>query len=312
MRVVAIGGGTGLSTLLRGLKKFDVDISAIVAVTDEGGSSGILRRELKVPPPGDVRNNFIALSENEELLEKIFNFRFKDGSLKGHAVGNIILAALTMITGSLSMAIESLSELLAIRGKIFPVSNELVRLVAEMDDGSKIIGETNITSSGKRIKRVSLDRDVEAFPEAIMAIKEADVVILGPGSLYTSVIANLLVKGVKEALKESKADIIYVANLMTQPGETSGMKLSDHLEEIEKYLERKVDLIVANSGRPPKDVLKRYELEGYKMLQLDLENIDREIIVGHFLKVIKDPFDGNLKVRHDPEKLAKSIIKIAR
>ncbi len=312
MRVVAIGGGTGLSTLLRGLKKFDVDISAIVAVTDEGGSSGILRRELKVPPPGDVRNNFIALSENEELLEKIFNFRFKDGSLKGHAVGNIILAALTMITGSLSMAIESLSELLAIRGKIFPVSNELVRLVAEMDDGSKIIGETNITSSGKRIKRVSLDRDVEAFPEAIMAIKEADVVILGPGSLYTSVIANLLVKGVKEALKESKADIIYVANLMTQPGETSGMKLSDHLGEIEKYLERKVDLIVANSGRPPKDVLKRYELEGYKMLQLDLENIDREIIVGHFLKVIKDPFDGNLKVRHDPEKLAKSIIKIAR
>jgi len=312
LRVVAIGGGTGLSTLLRGLKKFDVDISAIVAVTDEGGSSGILRRELKVPPPGDVRNNFIALSENEELLEKIFNFRFKDGSLKGHAVGNIILAALTMITGSLSMAIESLSELLAIRGKIFPVSNELVRLVAEMDDGSKIIGETNITSSGKRIKRVSLDRDVEAFPEAIMAIKEADVVILGPGSLYTSVIANLLVKGVKEALKESKADIIYVANLMTQPGETSGMKLSDHLGEIEKYLERKVDLIVANSGRPPKDVLKRYELEGYKMLQLDLENIDREIIVGHFLKVIKDPFDGNLKVRHDPEKLAKSIIKIAR
>ncbi len=312
MRVVAIGGGTGLSTLLRGLKKFDVDIAAVVAVTDEGGSSGILRRELKVPPPGDVRNNFIALSENEELLEKIFNFRFKDGSLKGHAVGNIILAALTMITGSLSMAIESLSELLAIRGKIFPVSNELVRLVAEMDDGSKIIGETNITSSGKRIKRVSLDRDVEAFPEAIMAIKEADVVILGPGSLYTSVIANLLVKGVKEALKESKADIIYVANLMTQPGETSGMKLSDHLGEIEKYLERKVDLIVANSGRPPKDVLKRYELEGYKMLQLDLENIDREIIVGHFLKVIKDPFDGNLKVRHDPEKLAKSIIKIAR
>ncbi len=311
MRVVAIGGGTGLSTLLRGLKKFDVDIAAIVAVTDEGGSSGILRRELKVPPPGDVRNNFIALSENEELLEKIFNFRFKDGSLKGHAVGNIILAALTMITGSLSMAIESLSELLAIRGKIFPVSNELVRLVAEMDDGSKIIGETNITSSGKRIKRVSLDRDVEAFPEAIMAIKEADVVILGPGSLYTSVIANLLVKDVKEALKESKADIIYIANLMTQPGETSGMKLSDHLGEIEKYLERKVDLIVANSGKPPEDVLKRYELEGYEMLQLDLENIDREIIVGHFLKVIKDPFDGNLKVRHDPEKLAKSIIKIA-
>ncbi len=257
MKIVTIGGGTGLSTLLRGLKKFDVDISAIVAVTDEGGSSGILRRELKVPPPGDVRNNFIALSENEELLEKIFNFRFRDGSLKGHAVGNIILAALTMITGSLSMAVESLSELLAIKGKIFPVSNELVRLVAEMDDGSKIVGETNITESGKRIKRVFLDRDVQAFPEAVTAIEKADVVILGPGSLYTSVIANLLVREIKEALKVSESDVVYIANLMTQPGETTGMRLSDHLREMEKYLERKVDFIVENSGKPPDEVLER-------------------------------------------------------
>ncbi len=310
MRVVAIGGGTGLSTLLRGLKKFDVDITAVVAVTDEGGSSGVLRRELNVPPPGDVRNNFIALSENEELLEKIFNFRFKDGSLKGHAVGNIILAALTKITGSLSMAVEKLSELLAIRGRIFPVSNELVRLVAEMDDGSRIVGETNITSSGKKIEKVYLDKDVEAFPEAVKAIRESDITILGPGSLYTSVIANLLVNGVKEAIKESNASVVYIANLMTQPGETSGMKLSDHLREIEKYLEREVDFIVANSGKPSKEVLDRYTSEGYEMLKLDLESIDREVIVGHFLKVMKDPFDGKLKVRHDPEKLARSILKI--
>ncbi len=309
---MAIGGGTGLSTLLKGLKNFDVDITAIVAVTDEGGSSGILRRELNVPPPGDVRNNFIALSENEKLLEEIFNFRFKEGSLRGHAVGNIILAALTMMTGSLTMAVERLSELLAIRGKIYPVSDELVRLVAEMDDGSKIVGEMNITTSKKRIKNVYLDREVRALPEVLKAIENADLIILGPGSLYTSVIANLLVKEVASQITKSGVDVVYIANLMTQPGETDEMTLSEHVAEIEKYLNQRVDLVVANSGKPPGDVLERYASEGYEMLKLDLENLDREIIVGHFVKVIEDPFDKKLKVRHDPEKLARTVLKIAR
>ncbi len=311
MKVVAIGGGTGLSTLLRGLKRFDVDITAVVAVTDEGGSSGILRKELNVPPPGDVRNNFVALSESEELLEKIFNFRFKDGSLKGHTVGNVILAALTMMTGSLARAVEVLSEILAIRGRIYPVSDELVRLVAVMEDGSEIVGEVNITGSGKKIRGIRLDREVKALPEVVEAAREADIVVLGPGSLYTSVIANLVVDGVPQAISSSGAKVVYVANLMTQPGETDGMKLSDHVREIEKYLRREVDVVIANSAKPPKNVLERYEKEGYEMLKLDLDNVDRTVVVNHFASVVIDPFDGREKIRHDPEKLASAVLKVA-
>jgi uncharacterized cofD-like protein len=311
VRVVAVGGGTGLSTLLRGLKNFDVDITAIVTVTDEGGSSGILRRELNVPPPGDIRNNFVALSENEEFLEKFLNFRFRNGSLKGHTVGNIVLAALTMITGNLTKAIEVLSEILAIKGKIYPSSNELVRLVAEMNDGSEIVGEVDITRCKKKIRSIRLDRKVKALPEVVNALQMADVIVLGPGSLYTSIIANLLVEGVPEAVKGSNGITIYVANLMTQPGETDGMKLSDHVREVEKYLGKGVDYVVANSGIPQRDVLERYEREGYELLELDLQNVDRPIIVEHFLTTVVDPFDGKPKVRHDPEKLARAILRIA-
>ena len=307
-----MGGGTGLSTLLKGLKKYDLDITAVVTVTDEGGSSGVIRKELKVPPPGDVRNNFVALSENEELLEKLFNFRFKTGSLKGHTVGNVILAALTMITGSLTRAVETLSEVLAIKGRIYPSSDELVRLVAEMEDGSVVVGEIEIIRSGKRIRDLKLDKEVEALPEVLRMIEEADLVILGPGSLYTSVISNLLVKGVSEAIRRSNTTVVYVANLMTQPGETEGMRLSDHVMEVEKYLGRNIDFVVANSGLPPKDVLERYEREGYSMLELDLQNIESTVIVEHFATTIVDPFDGKEKIRHDPEKLARVILRISR
>ena len=307
-----MGGGTGLSTLLKGLKKYDLDITAVVTVTDEGGSSGVIRKELKVPPPGDVRNNFVALSENEELLEKLFNFRFKSGSLKGHTVGNVILAALTMITGSLTRAVEVLSEVLAIKGRIYPSSDELVRLVAEMEDGSTVVGEIEIVRSGKRIKKLKLDREVQALPEVLEKIEKADLIILGPGSLYTSVISNLLVKGIPDAVKRSKANVVYVANLMTQPGETDGMKLSDHVSEIERYLGREVDFVVANSGLPPREVLERYEREGYSMLELDLHNVERPVIVEHFITTVVDPFDGKEKIRHDPDRLAGVILKISR
>ncbi|MCD6450496.1 MAG: uridine diphosphate-N-acetylglucosamine-binding protein YvcK [Thermotogaceae bacterium] len=312
-KVVAIGGGTGMSTLLKGLKKYNIDITAIVSVTDEGGSSGILRKELKIPPPGDVRNNFVALSENEKALEKLFNYRFKDGSLNGHTVGNIILAALSKIHGgSLSTAVKYLSDILAIKGKILPVSDDLIRLVATMEDGTEITGEVNIVESKKRIAKVSLDKKVKAQPEVIKSLKEADSILIGPGSLYTSIITNFLVEGVKEAIISSKAKIFYIANLMTQPGETDGMKLSDHIKEVEKYMGKKIDVAIVNSGIPPANILKRYEREGYYPVKLDVENVKRMLVMEPMIKLEKDIFDGKIKLRHDPDKLASVVVGLIR
>ncbi len=309
---MAIGGGTGLSTLLKGLKRLDFNITAVVAVTDEGGSSGRLREELNVPPPGDVRNNFVSLSEEEELLEKLFNFRFKNGSLQGHTVGNVILAALTMMNqGSLAKAVEELSRILAIRGRILPVSDELVRLVAVMEDGKEIVGETEIVKYEGKIREIKLDRRVKPLKDVIEAIKNADVITLGPGSLYTSVISPLLIKEVRDTIRNTPAKKIYVANIMTQPGETTGMSLSDHLNEIEKYLHCKVDYVLANTASPPKDVLERYEREGYHLVKLDVENIERMMILEPMIKIVIDPFDEKPKIRHDPEKLAHAIHKVA-
>jgi len=302
-----------MSTLLKGLKKYDVAITAIVSVTDEGGSSGVLRKELKIPPPGDVRNNFVALSENEEALEKLFNYRFKDGFLNGHTVGNIILAALSKIhNGSLTTAVKYLSDILAIKGRILPVSDELIRLVAVMDDGTKVVGEVDIVKCKKRIVEVGLDKKVEAQPEVLEALKEADIIAIGPGSLYTSIITNFLVEGVREAIATSRAKIFYIANLMTQPGETDGMKLSDHIKEVEKYMKRKIDVAVVNSEKPPADILERYEKEGYHPLKLDVENVKEVIVMEPMIKLERDIFDGKIKLRHDPDKLAAALINLFR
>ncbi len=312
-KVVTVGGGTGLSTLLKGLKKYELNITAVVAVTDEGGSSGRLREEFNIPPPGDVRNNFIALSIKEKELEELFNYRFANGSLKGHTVGNIILTALTMIkNGSLASAVKALSEILAVKGKILPVSDELVRLVAVMDDGSEIVGETKIVEHGGRIKKLRLDKEVEAHKEVLESIKNADVLVFGPGSLYTSVITNLLVKGVKESIKEGNAKKVYVANIMTQPGETTGMKLSEHVRELERYLETQVDYVIVNSERPDEKVLKRYEKMGYFPVELDVENVNRMMLIEPMLKVVVDPYDNKKKLRHDPDKLAEVILKVLK
>ncbi len=312
MRVVAIGGGTGLSTLLKGLKNHDVEITGVVAVTDEGGSSGIIRKEFNVPPPGDVRNNFVALAEDEETLNLIMNYRFRDGFLRGHTVGNVLLAALTLMTGSLAGAVEMLSKVLAIRGRLLPVSDELIRLVARFEDGEIVTGETEIVSRRKRIVEVSLDKSVRALDDVLKAIEDADAIILGPGSLYTSVVSNLLVSGVPEAISSNERAVkIYVANLMTQPGETDGFKLSDHVREIERYAKCEMDFVVANSQRPPRSVLERYEKEGYRPVELDVENVDRVIVLEPMVKIFVDPFDGKEKLRHDPEKLAKIVMKVA-
>ncbi len=314
VRITAVGGGTGLSTLLRGLKRFDdMEITAIVAVTDEGGSSGVIRKEFKVPPPGDVRNNFVALAENEEILDEIMNFRFENGFLKGHTVGNVLLAALTIMRGSLAKAIETLSQILAVRGRILPVSDELIRLVADFEDGESVTGEMEIVSKRKTIKKVRLDRNVEALEEVVEALKIADIITIGPGSLYTSIITNLLVSGVGEAIRSNlKAKKIYIANIMTQPGETDGYTLSDHVREIERYLECEVDFVVANSKRPPDHILKRYAEEGYHPVELDVENVDRPIIFEPMIAIFKDPYDGKEKIRHDPIRLSNTIFKLAR
>jgi len=312
-KVVAIGGGTGMSTLLKGLKKYDVDITAVVSVTDEGGSSGILRKELNIPPPGDVRNNFVALSENEEALERFFNYRFRDGFLNGHTVGNIILAALSKIhDGSLTTAVKYLSDILAIKGRILPVSDDLIRLVAIMNDGTEVVGEVNIVKCKKRIVKVSLDKKVRAQPEVLEALREADIIAIGPGSLYTSIITNFLVEGVKEAIAKSRARVFYIANLMTQPGETDGMGLSDHIKEVEKYMGRQIDVAIVNSEKPPTSILERYEKEGYHPLKLDVENVKRIIVMEPMIKLEKDIFDGKVKLRHDPDKLAAVLVNLFR
>ena len=310
MKVTAIGGGTGLSMLLRGLKKFPVEITAVVSVTDEGGSSGTLRKELGIPPPGDVRNNIVALAKDEHLLGKLMNYRFENGSFKGHTIGNLMIAALTKMTGSFSSAIKILSEILAINGRVLPVSEDLVRLVAIFEDGSRVVGEMAIVEKRGRITKVELDRKTKALPEVLEALRESDMIILGPGSLYTSVITNLLVKGVIEAIQSSEAVLVYVCNIMTQPGETTGYKLSDHVREIEKYLGEEVDFIVANSQKPSSDILERYKKEGADLVTLDLENINKMVVVEPLLCTISDPYDGKIKVRHDPVKLAKTLMKM--
>ncbi|RKX40408.1 MAG: hypothetical protein DRP23_03130 [Thermotogae bacterium] len=310
MKITAIGGGTGLSMLLRGLKEFPVEITAVVSVTDEGGSSGTIRKELRIPPPGDVRNNIVALAKDEHLLGKLMNYRFENGSFKGHTVGNLMIAALTKMTGSFSGAIKILSEILAIKGKVLPVSEDLVRLVAFFEDGSKVVGETRIVEKKGKIVKVELDRETKALPEVLETLRKSDMIILGPGSLYTSVVTNLLVKGVKEAIQDGDAILAYVCNIMTQPGETVGYRLSDHVKEIERYLGKEVDFIIANSQRPSDDILERYRKEGADLVVLDLENLDKMVVVEPLLCTIKDPYDGRVKVRHDPMKLAKTLMKM--
>ncbi len=255
-RVVALGGGTGLSTLLRGLKEHVTrriedhvsperpvaDLAAIVTVTDDGGSSGRLRRENRILPPGDIRNCMVALSKDEALLGRLFQYRFHAGhGLIGHNFGNLFLAALTHVTGDFTEAIRVSSKVLAIRGRIFPSTLSNVHLVATLENGRVVHGETRITASRAPIKKLKLStRGVRPLPKAVEAIKQADLILLGPGSLYTSILPNLLIPEIASAIAKSKAPRVYIANLMTQPGETAGYALADHLRAIQKHVPPRV------------------------------------------------------------------------
>lgn len=307
-RVVAIGGGTGLSTLLQGLKKFTKNITAIVTVTDTGGSSGRLRDEMDILPPGDIRNCLVALADAEPLMLELFQYRFENGSgLKGHSFGNLFITALSKVTGDFDKAIKESSKVLAIRGNVIPSTLERVTLVGEFEDGTVVEGETNITMRGLPVKRVWLKpEDCRATPESLDAIENADAIIYGPGSLFTSVIPNLLIRDILEKILQSDAKKFYIANVMTQPGETNGFTVFDHLDTLIRHTDpRLVDEVVVSMDAVPEPLIKKYQSQNAYQVGLDIDRIRER---GY------DVIEGNLarfgdQVRHEPEKLAKLIFE---
>ncbi|GAW93185.1 gluconeogenesis factor YvcK family protein [Calderihabitans maritimus] len=307
-RIVAIGGGTGLSVLLRGLKNYTSNLTAIVTVSDDGGSSGRLRGELGILPPGDTRNCLVALADTESLMEKLINYRFDQGKgLAGHSLGNLLLAALTDITGGFDKAVKEIGKVLALRGRVLPSTLDNVVLCAELEDGTIVEGETRISSSRGRIRKVFLKPpDVAPLKEAIEAIEQADAVVLGPGSLYTSVLPNLLVRGLREALERTKAPIFYVCNVMTQPGETTGYTAYDHLKALVDHCgPGLVDYVVVNVAPIPRKLLARYREQGAYPVR-----VNRAALARQGVKVMEERLiDKSNLIRHDPDKLARCIIR---
>jgi uncharacterized cofD-like protein len=308
-RIVVVGGGTGLSVMLRGLKQKPLDITAIVTVGDDGGSSGILREEMQIPPPGDIRSVLAALADTEPLLAEVLQYRFNSGTgLAGHSLGNLILAAMTDITGDFVTGITELSRVLAVRGRVLPAANQAILLKAEMADGSIVVGESSIPLAGLAIRRLFIEpADVEPLPEAVEALREADAILIGPGSLYTSIIPNLIVPKLAEAIVGSNAVKLFVCNVMTQPGETDGYSVSDHLTAIHDHIGHHLfDYVIVNDGDIPPQVLSMYAEQGAKAVHLDLEEVTRR---GH--KVIADRLVlFRTYLRHDAAKLSDHIYRL--
>jgi len=339
LRVVAIGGGTGLSTLLMGLKRYVAtpgspsgferrggsrghgpkpcanvpclirDLAAVVTVTDDGGSSGRLREELQMLPPGDIRNCMVALSEDEHLLSRLFQYRFAHGDLEGHSFGNLFLAALNGISGDFAEAVQTSSQILATRGRIYPATTANATLTAQMDDGSVVRGETNITASKRSIVELMLDPpEVDPLPETLAAIANADLITLGPGSLYTSLITNLLVRGVAEAIGGAKAVRVYVCNLMTQANESLGLTASEHIEKILNHCgkARIFDYALINTAPIRPETLAQYAREGQEPIEADLDRIRAlgvEPVAGSFVH------EGEV-LRHDHEAVARALLEL--
>ena len=304
-KVVVLGGGTGMSNLLMGLKNFPLDISAIVTVCDDGSSTGILREEFNIPAVGDIRRVLVALSETEPLVMDLFNYRFKTTSdLDGHTVGNLLLTAATEICGNMSDGIEALSKVMNLKGKVIPLTEDNVTLVGKMKDGSIVEGEHNITLSKSKIEKVYYKEKPKVNKEALKAIKEADLILFSMGSLFTSIIPNLLIKDIVTEIDKSNAKIMYVCNMMTQPGETDNFKVSDHINMLNKYLgKRKVDVVMANNAKIDKKMAKFYETTEQKdPVILDKDNIDIEIIEDDYVFITK-----NNLLRHDNIKLGFNI-----
>ncbi|MFB4210435.1 uridine diphosphate-N-acetylglucosamine-binding protein YvcK [Shouchella sp. JSM 1781072] len=309
-KVVVIGGGTGLSVILKGLKTYPVDITAIVTVADDGGSSGILRKELDIPPPGDVRNVLVALAEVEPLVEELFQHRFASGDgLNGHSLGNLLLAGMTSITGDFQKGIATLSRVLNVRGNVLPAANKSIILHAEMEDGTHVSGESKIPLAGKKIKRVYLTPDeISPLPETLDALQSADLIVLGPGSLYTSILPNLLVPGIVEAIESSKAKKAYICNVMTQAGETDQYSVSDHVQALFAHCKGEiVQSVLVNHQEMTEKALARYKLEKAEQVVFD-EEILKELGVS----VIKDQFvvESNYKIRHDAIRVSEALLSL--
>jgi uncharacterized cofD-like protein len=315
-RVVSIGGGTGLSTLLHGLKRYageplEAEITAIVTVTDDGGSSGRLRREFDVLPPGDIRNCMVALSEDEALLSKLFQYRFSEGrGLKGHSFGNLFLTALTILTGDFVQAVKVSSEVLASLGRIYPATSANVVLEAELENGAIVKGETKIGKSRSRVRRIRLQpRHCDPLPETLAAIEDADLITFGPGSLFTSVIPNLLVEGIAPAIQRSRALKAYFVNLMWQPGETIGFRASDHVEALNVHAGASlIDVAIVNTRAISARQRRRYAAQKVRSV---LNDIDRLAEMG--LQVVAtDLLASGDSVRHDPRAAAEVALQLAK
>lgn len=308
--IVVIGGGTGLSAILRGLKTFPVDITAIVTVADDGGSSGRLRKELDIPPPGDIRNVLVALSEVEPLVEELFQHRFENGhGLSGHSLGNLLLAGMTSITGDFAKGVHELSRVLNVRGKVLPAANQSIILKAEMYDGTIVVGESAIPKAKKQIKRVFLMPDnVKPLPETLEAIKKADLIVIGPGSLYTSVLPNLLVPGIANAVIQATAKKAYICNVMTQPGETDDYTASQHVGALLSHVGTEIiETIIVNNQEIDKQYLDKYEKEGAKAVLFDKEELQKLPfqIVEDQLLIYHDNY-----LRHDAIKVSQLLLSL--
>jgi len=311
LKITALGGGTGLSSLLRGLKTHTSNLTAVVTVADDGGSSGRLRKEMGVLPPGDIRNCLVALADQESLMGELFQYRFSDGeSLEGHSFGNLFLVAMTAVAGDFDQAIKKSSKILAIRGRVIPSTLSPVTLCAVTKSGEMIKGESAITHDRRSIDRVYLEPgDCRPPDEVIEAIADCNLVVLGPGSLFTSVLPNLRVRGMVEAINRSRASVVYVCNVMTQPGETDGFTASDHLKALLKSVpDLKIDYCLVNNQMPPMELLEKYRREDQSAVEVDLENIEK---MG--IKPIQTPLISTTDlVRHDSNLLAQSIIGILK
>lgn len=308
-KVVVIGGGTGVFTVLTGLKEYRYKLSAIVSMADDGGSTGVLREEFGTLPAGDIRRALIALSDqNKKVLSELFNYRFgEETSLKGHSLGNLLLTALEKITGNFESGLEEASKILNLKGNVVPVTLVRTKLFAKLDNGEIIEGETNIDipkhDGSLTIKNIFLNPKAMANKKAVEAIKKADAIILGPGDLYTSIMPNLIVEGIADAIRHSKGKVIYNVNIMTKYGETNNFTASDFVKKIEEVLGKNViDYVTVNVEKPTGEIVKRYEKENDEFVVNDL-NDPKKVIEGEFLR-------NGMFLRHDPEKLAKALNKI--
>jgi uncharacterized cofD-like protein len=306
--IVVIGGGTGTYTVLTGLKKYPVNLTAIVSMADDGGSTRVLREEFGVLPPGSVRPAMVALSGAEKTLAGLFNYRFSEGSLKGHNFGNLFLTVLTKQLGSFEKAIEAAAQILKLKGRVIPSTLQNITLVAELEDGTTVRGETNIDipkHDGKlRIKKIWLEPTARRNPRALQVLAEADLIVLGPGDLFTSIIPNILVEGIRRALLRTKARKLYVCNLMTKFGETTGFNAKDFVDEMERYMGKGVlDVVLVNTKKPSIARIKRYEKEGARFVEYN----PRDFSKSRFRVIKKDLVRERGFIRHDSQKLAKVL-----